>query len=107
MNRIKKAAELNRFCSGDYIVKHSTSAVDTAACIYQMKEFWKQLSWPDLVGSYNLLYKLVDVSSPFNVFSHGPLSNSVVSTLNYPYIYARSPGPGPSSVTQSAGTRNY
>ncbi|XP_024086156.1 BAI1-associated protein 3 isoform X2 [Cimex lectularius] len=60
MNRIKKAAELNRFCSGDYIVKHSTSAVDTSACFYQMKEFWKQLAWPDLVGSYNLLYKLID-----------------------------------------------
>lgn len=61
MNRIKKAGELNRFCSGDYIVKHSTSAVDTSACFYQMKEFWKQLSWPDLVGSYNLLYKLIEV----------------------------------------------
>ncbi|KAK9502939.1 hypothetical protein O3M35_011619 [Rhynocoris fuscipes] len=60
MNRIKKAGELNRFCSGDYIVKHSTSAVDTSACFYQMKEFWKQLSWPDLVGSYNLLYKLIE-----------------------------------------------
>ncbi|KAL1129161.1 hypothetical protein AAG570_013692 [Ranatra chinensis] len=60
LNRIRKAAELNRFCSGDLIVKHSTSAVDTSACFYQMKEFWKQLSWPDLVGSYNLIYKLTD-----------------------------------------------
>ncbi|XP_066902110.1 BAI1-associated protein 3 isoform X2 [Halyomorpha halys] len=63
MNRIKKAAELNRFCSGDFIVKHSTSAVDTAACFYQMKEFWKQLAWPDLVGAYNLLYKLMETIS--------------------------------------------
>ncbi|XP_054287830.1 BAI1-associated protein 3-like [Macrosteles quadrilineatus] len=60
LNRIKKAAELNRFCSGDYIVKHSTSAVDTSAVFYQLKEFWKQLAWPDIIGSYNLVVKLID-----------------------------------------------
>ncbi|XP_039285685.1 BAI1-associated protein 3 isoform X2 [Nilaparvata lugens] len=61
LNRIRKAMELNRFCIGDLIVKHSTSAVDTSACFYQIKEFWRQLAWPDVVGSYNLLMKLVDI----------------------------------------------
>ncbi|XP_065210917.1 BAI1-associated protein 3 isoform X2 [Planococcus citri] len=60
LRRIKKGIELNRYCNGELIVKHSTSAVDTTNCFFQVKEFWKQLSWPDVVGSYNLVIKLVE-----------------------------------------------
>ncbi|XP_049958589.1 BAI1-associated protein 3 [Schistocerca serialis cubense] len=60
MHRIHKAAELNKVCTGDFIVKHSTSAVDATACFYQIKEFWRQLAWPDLVGSYNYIMKIID-----------------------------------------------
>jgi hypothetical protein len=49
-------------CTGDLIVKHSTSAVDVTSCFYQIKEFWRQLAWPDLVGSYNFVLKIIDVS---------------------------------------------
>lgn len=28
-----------------------------------MKEFWKQLAWPDTHGSYNFIIKLMDVST--------------------------------------------
>ncbi|XP_069688099.1 BAI1-associated protein 3 isoform X2 [Periplaneta americana] len=60
VHRIRKAAELNRVCTGDLIVKHSTSAVDATSCFYQIKEFWRQLAWPDLVGSYNFVLKIID-----------------------------------------------
>ncbi|XP_072156728.1 BAI1-associated protein 3 isoform X1 [Bemisia tabaci] len=60
MQRIHKAMELNKVCSGELIVKHTTSAIDTSACFYQMKEFWRHLAWPDLVGSYGLVMKLLD-----------------------------------------------
>lgn len=61
VHRIHKAAELNRVCTGDLIVKHSTLAVDATACFHQIKEFWRQLAWPDLVGSYNFVLKIIDV----------------------------------------------
>ncbi|XP_026297559.1 BAI1-associated protein 3 isoform X2 [Apis mellifera] len=60
IQRVRKSAELDRICTGDYIVKHGTSAIDVTACFYQIKEFWKKLAWPDLPGSYNLVLKVVD-----------------------------------------------
>uniref|UniRef100_A0A8D8TBQ9 BAI1-associated protein 3 n=1 Tax=Cacopsylla melanoneura TaxID=428564 RepID=A0A8D8TBQ9_9HEMI len=59
-NRVKAAMDCTRVCSGDKIVKHSTSSIDVNACFYQMKEFWKQLCWPDIIGAYNLIMKLLD-----------------------------------------------
>lgn len=53
--------ELNRVCQGEQIVKHSTSALDVTACFYQIREFWKQLSWPDQLVSYNFIMKIIDV----------------------------------------------
>nr|CAD7193595.1 unnamed protein product [Timema douglasi] len=35
MYRIRKAAELNKVCFGDLIVKHSTSAMDATSCFFQ------------------------------------------------------------------------
>jgi BAI1-associated protein 3 len=66
VHRIRKAAELNRVCTGDLIVKHSTSAVDATSCFNQIKEFWRQLAWPDLVGSYNFVLKIIDVRKSSN-----------------------------------------
>ncbi|XKL63074.1 hypothetical protein PGB90_005438 [Kerria lacca] len=60
LKRIKKGVEINRYCTGELIVKHSTSAVDTVNCFFQMKEFWKNLAWPDIIGSYNLVIKLLE-----------------------------------------------
>ncbi|KAK7592924.1 hypothetical protein V9T40_007676 [Parthenolecanium corni] len=59
-NRIKKAVERNRYCLGELNVKHSTSSVDTVNCFYHMKEFWKHLAWPDVIGSYHLVIKLLE-----------------------------------------------
>ncbi|XP_078053508.1 BAI1 associated protein 3 isoform X5 [Augochlora pura] len=60
IQRVRKSAELDRICTGEYIVKHCTSAIDVTACFYQIKEFWKKLAWPDLPGSYNLVLKVID-----------------------------------------------
>lgn len=35
-----------------------------------MKEFWKHLAWPDVVGSFNLVIKLLDVSKYMLKFMH-------------------------------------
>ncbi|KAL1417597.1 hypothetical protein MTO96_006151 [Rhipicephalus appendiculatus] len=50
--RIRKALELDRIKCIDSYVQHSTSAVDTTTCFGQIKQFWRQLAWPDLKGSY-------------------------------------------------------
>ncbi|KAI4496541.1 hypothetical protein M0804_000351 [Polistes exclamans] len=60
VQRIRRATELDRICTGDFIVKHCTSAIDATACFYQIKEFWKKLEWPDLVGSYSFVSKVID-----------------------------------------------
>ncbi|GIY76723.1 protein unc-13 homolog D [Caerostris extrusa] len=45
----------------DNYVKHSTSAVDTATCFVQIKEFWRQLSWPDPAGSFTFVMKVIEI----------------------------------------------
>ncbi|XP_054012267.1 BAI1-associated protein 3 isoform X1 [Hylaeus anthracinus] len=60
IQRVRKSADLDRICTGEYIVKHCTSAIDVTACLYQIKEFWKKLAWPDIPGSYNLVLKVID-----------------------------------------------
>ncbi|XP_076366193.1 BAI1-associated protein 3-like isoform X2 [Tachypleus tridentatus] len=57
--RIKKALELDKIQCVDNLVKYSTSAVDTVTCFSQIKQFWFQLSWPDLAGSYPFIIKLL------------------------------------------------
>lgn len=34
--RVRRATELDKICTGDYIVKHCTSAIDATACFYQV-----------------------------------------------------------------------
>lgn len=60
MLRIRKAVELDRANQVDAGVKLSTSAVDTTACFYQIKDFWKQLAWSDLVTAYTFVFKILD-----------------------------------------------
>ncbi|XP_042902243.1 BAI1-associated protein 3 isoform X2 [Parasteatoda tepidariorum] len=59
--RIKKAVELDKIAFIDNYVKHSTSAVDTATCFVQIKEFWRQLSWPDPAGSFTFVMKVIEI----------------------------------------------
>ncbi|XP_014672472.1 PREDICTED: BAI1-associated protein 3-like isoform X2 [Priapulus caudatus] len=58
--RIKKAIELDKVTVVDPQVKHSSSAVDTACCFTQIREFWKQLAWPDTAGAYVFVTKVLE-----------------------------------------------
>ena len=62
MQRIIKAVELDDLEPVDELVKHSSSAVDIRTVLLQVKTFWKQLSWPDVEGSYAFISKILDVS---------------------------------------------
>lgn len=47
LNRVRAAITMDEVCEGEKIVRHSTSSVDIASVIYQLKEFWRLLAWPD------------------------------------------------------------
>ncbi|XP_046644762.1 BAI1-associated protein 3-like isoform X1 [Daphnia pulicaria] len=61
LNRVRSAVELDSFTSVEPYLKHSTSAIDTTSCFYQVCDFWKQLSWPEVVSSYPFVYSLVEM----------------------------------------------
>ncbi|XP_017887694.1 BAI1-associated protein 3 isoform X2 [Ceratina calcarata] len=89
IQRVRKSAELDRICTSEYIVKHGTSAIDVTACFYQIKEFWKKLAWPDLVGSYNLVLKVVDAicssAAYYTELTHQKLADSGYYEDQTPY----------------------
>ncbi|XP_022651075.1 BAI1-associated protein 3-like isoform X3 [Varroa destructor] len=41
-------------------VKYSSSAVDTSGCIKQIKNFWRELDWPDKAASYPLIVRILE-----------------------------------------------
>lgn len=47
LNRVRAAITLDKISEGDRIVRHTTSSIDVADILYQMREFWKLLNWPD------------------------------------------------------------
>lgn len=60
LNRVRSAVAMDEVCEGEKIVRHSTSAVDTASCIYQIKEFWRLLAWPDNNTGFHYEAQLID-----------------------------------------------
>lgn len=42
--------------------KHSSSAVEVAACFSQVRQIWLQLAWPDSAGAFIFVTRLTDVS---------------------------------------------
>ncbi|XP_067211831.1 BAI1-associated protein 3 isoform X3 [Linepithema humile] len=89
IQRVRRAAELDRICTGEYFVKHCTSAIDATACFYQIKEFWKKLAWPDQVGSYNFVLKVVDAicssAAYYAEITHQKLADSGYYEEHTPY----------------------
>ncbi|XP_029160481.1 BAI1-associated protein 3 isoform X1 [Nylanderia fulva] len=89
VQRVRRAAELDRVCTGEYFVKHCTSAIDATACFYQIKEFWKKLAWPDLPGSYNFVLKVVDAicssAAYYAEITHQKLADSGYYEEHTPY----------------------
>ncbi|XP_072947566.1 BAI1-associated protein 3 [Epargyreus clarus] len=43
LQRVRAAVDLDRAVEGEHIVKHSTSSVDTAACLYHMRLVWRSI----------------------------------------------------------------
>lgn len=62
LNRVRAAIANDEICEGANIVRHSTSAVDTASCICQIKEFWHSLAWPDTNTGVYYETQLIDVA---------------------------------------------
>lgn len=62
LQRVRTSISMDEVCEGEKIVRHSTSAVDTASCIYQMREFWKLLAWPDGNSGVHYEAQLVDAA---------------------------------------------
>lgn len=62
LNRVRTAVTADEICEGEKIVRHSTSAVDTASCIYQIKEFWRMLAWPDANTGFHYEAQLIDAA---------------------------------------------
>lgn len=58
-NIIKNAFDLDLLKPLDK-VKHSSSAVDTSGCVIKIKNFWKELDWPDKSESYPLIIKILE-----------------------------------------------
>lgn len=53
---------MDELCEGEKIVRHSTSSVDIASVIYQLKEFWRLLSWPDINTGVHFEAQFIDAA---------------------------------------------
>lgn len=60
LQRVRAAVALEKMAEGERIVRHSTSSVDVADILYQMREFWKLLNWPDPKSAANFESQLID-----------------------------------------------
>ncbi|XP_053675331.1 BAI1-associated protein 3 [Anopheles nili] len=70
IQRIKAAVSVDQVCEGERIVRHSTSSIDTASCFYQIREFWKNLAWPDHASAAHYETLIIDlVCTTSNVYS--------------------------------------
>ncbi|RXN10170.1 unc-13 -like protein [Labeo rohita] len=63
MERVEKAVQVDQLQplqTGGVPVKHSSSAVDIAACLHPVAQLWEQLSWPDPEEAFMLMVKLTE-----------------------------------------------
>ncbi|XP_037880919.1 BAI1-associated protein 3 [Glossina fuscipes] len=61
LQRIRAAIRLDAICEGDRVVRYSSSSVDTASVLVNIREFWKNMMWPDEETGIMLESQLVDV----------------------------------------------
>lgn len=61
LQRIRAAIRLDAICEGERVVRYSSSSVDTASTLVNIKEFWKIISWPDEETGAILESQLIDV----------------------------------------------
>lgn len=62
LNRVRVAVTMDEVCEGEKIVRHSTSSVDIASVVYQLKEFWRLLSWPDSNTAIHFESQFIDAA---------------------------------------------
>lgn len=63
MERVEKAVQVDQLQplqTGGVPIKHSSSAVDIAACLHPVSQLWEQLSWPDPEEAFMLMVKLTE-----------------------------------------------
>ncbi|XP_062859463.1 LOW QUALITY PROTEIN: protein unc-13 homolog D [Trichomycterus rosablanca] len=63
VERVEKAVQVDQLQSlqsGSVPIKHSSSAVDLAACLQPICQLWEQLSWPDSEEGFMLMVKLTE-----------------------------------------------
>ncbi|XP_016424852.1 protein unc-13 homolog D-like [Sinocyclocheilus rhinocerous] len=63
MERVEKAVhvdQLQPLQTGGVPIKHSSSAVDIAACLHPIAQLWEHLSWPDPEEAFMLMVKLTE-----------------------------------------------
>ncbi|XP_056626913.1 protein unc-13 homolog D [Triplophysa dalaica] len=63
MERVEKAVQVDQLLpmqTGAAPIKHSSSAVDIAACLHPIAQLWEQLSWPDPEEAFMLMVKLTE-----------------------------------------------
>lgn len=61
LQRIRAAIQLDGMCEGERVVRHSSSSLDTASTLSNIKEFWKIINWPDDESGMILESQLIDV----------------------------------------------
>lgn len=62
LNRVRVAIANEEVCKGEKIVRHGTSAIDVASCVYQIREFWQLLDWPDCNTGVHYEAQLIDAA---------------------------------------------
>ncbi|XP_062388369.1 protein unc-13 homolog D [Sardina pilchardus] len=63
LERVEKAVEVDKLQplqGGSVPIKHSSSAVDLAACLQPIAKLWDQLAWPDPEEGFMLMVKLTE-----------------------------------------------
>lgn len=62
LERVVSAVQLDKLAVGERIVRHSTSSIDVADVLYQIREFWKLLAWPDAKSSTVYDAQIIDAA---------------------------------------------
>ncbi|XP_063827905.1 BAI1-associated protein 3 [Ostrinia nubilalis] len=78
LQRVRAAVELDRPVEGEHLVKHSTSSVDTAACLYHMRLVWRAIGGSEEGtggGSLRLLEAACATALHYADLVHGALAD--------------------------------
>ncbi|KAG6459452.1 BAI1-associated protein 3 [Manduca sexta] len=78
LQRVRASVELDRPVEGEHLVKHSTSSVDTAACLYHMRLVWRAIGGAEegtAGGSLRLLEAACATALHYADLVHGALAD--------------------------------